>query len=86
MLILPFENTSSQKEFNWVGESFADSLADLLGSALALFQTSNLLNVLLGHTLFREKNVLERFLSLLGVFPFRCNSCNRRFFRRVTLP
>src|SRR5947209_10514598 len=32
VLILPFENTSSQKEFNWVGESFADSLADLLGS------------------------------------------------------
>ncbi|HST50858.1 MAG TPA: tetratricopeptide repeat protein [Pyrinomonadaceae bacterium] len=32
VLILPFENTSGQKEFNWVGESFADALADLLGS------------------------------------------------------
>jgi predicted Zn-dependent protease/TolB-like protein len=32
VLILPFENTSGQREFNWVGESFADSLADLLGS------------------------------------------------------
>jgi tetratricopeptide (TPR) repeat protein len=32
VLVLPFENTSSQKEFNWVGESFADSLADLLGA------------------------------------------------------
>ena len=32
VLVLPFENTSSQREFNWVGESFADSLADLLGA------------------------------------------------------
>ncbi|HEV2861744.1 MAG TPA: hypothetical protein VGX48_12100, partial [Pyrinomonadaceae bacterium] len=32
VLILPFENTSAQKEFNWVGESFADSLADLLSA------------------------------------------------------
>ena len=32
VLILPFENTSGLKDFNWVGESFADQLADLLGS------------------------------------------------------
>ncbi len=32
VIILPFENTSGQREFNWVGESFADSLAELLGS------------------------------------------------------
>src|SRR5919112_2458032 len=32
VMILPFENTSGQKEFNWVGESFSDQLADLLGS------------------------------------------------------
>src|SRR2546423_228879 len=31
-MILPFENVSGQRDFNWVGESFADSLADLLGS------------------------------------------------------
>lgn len=31
VLILPFENTSSKAEFNWVGESFAESLADLFG-------------------------------------------------------
>jgi predicted Zn-dependent protease len=31
VIILPFENTSGQREFNWVGESFADSLAELLG-------------------------------------------------------
>src|SRR2546423_5858405 len=32
VMILPFENTSGQREFNWVGESFADTLAELLGS------------------------------------------------------
>ncbi len=30
VMILPFENTSTKAEFNWVGESFADSLSDLL--------------------------------------------------------
>jgi len=30
VLVLPFENTSSKPEFNWIGESFADSLSDLL--------------------------------------------------------
>jgi tetratricopeptide (TPR) repeat protein len=30
ILVLPFENTSGRPEFNWVGESFADSLSDLL--------------------------------------------------------
>ncbi|MBA2620357.1 MAG: tetratricopeptide repeat protein [Acidobacteria bacterium] len=30
VMILPFENTSGKQEFNWVGESFANSLSDLL--------------------------------------------------------
>jgi tetratricopeptide (TPR) repeat protein len=30
VLILPFENTSGNREVNWVGESFADQLAELL--------------------------------------------------------
>ena len=30
VMILPFENTSAKAEFNWVGESFANSLTDLL--------------------------------------------------------
>ncbi|HEX2639715.1 MAG TPA: hypothetical protein VHL50_04050, partial [Pyrinomonadaceae bacterium] len=30
VLVLPFENTSNKADFNWVGESFADSLSDLL--------------------------------------------------------
>lgn len=29
-MILPFENASGKTEFNWVGESFADALSDLL--------------------------------------------------------
>jgi len=30
IMVLPFENTSNHPEYNWVGESFADSLSDLL--------------------------------------------------------
>jgi len=30
VMVLPFENVSGKAEFNWVGESFADSLSDLL--------------------------------------------------------
>jgi tetratricopeptide (TPR) repeat protein len=30
VLVLPFENASGKPEFNWVGESFADSVSDLL--------------------------------------------------------
>ena len=30
VMILPFENTSNMPEYNWVGESFANSLAELL--------------------------------------------------------
>ena len=32
VIVLPFENTSGKPEFNWVGESFADSLSDLFAS------------------------------------------------------
>lgn len=30
VMVLPFENVSTQPAYNWVGESFADSLSDLL--------------------------------------------------------
>jgi tetratricopeptide (TPR) repeat protein len=30
VMVLPFENTASRAEYNWVGESFADALAELL--------------------------------------------------------
>lgn len=30
VMVLPFENTSNKSEFNWVGESFAGSLSELL--------------------------------------------------------
>ena len=32
VLILPFENTSGRRDVNWVGESFADQLSELLGA------------------------------------------------------
>src|SRR5262245_53627986 len=30
VMVLAFENTSNRPEYNWVGESFADSLTELL--------------------------------------------------------
>ena len=30
VMVLPFENTSALPEYNWVGESFADAIAELL--------------------------------------------------------
>src|SRR5205085_12504584 len=36
VLVLPVENTSTRPEFNWVGESFADSLAELLNNKSGL--------------------------------------------------
>ena len=30
VLVLPFENVSDHPEYNWIGESFADSLSALL--------------------------------------------------------
>src|SRR5678815_5960533 len=30
VMVLSFENTSNHPEYNWVGESFADSVAELL--------------------------------------------------------
>jgi tetratricopeptide (TPR) repeat protein len=41
VMVLPFENTSSRPEYNWVGESFADSLADLLNKPGLLVVSSD---------------------------------------------
>src|SRR4026207_475728 len=30
VMVLPFENTSNRAEYNWVGESFADAIHELL--------------------------------------------------------
>src|SRR6185295_4502510 len=30
VMVLPFENTSNRPEYNWVGESFADAITELL--------------------------------------------------------
>lgn len=32
VLVLPFENTSGLRDYHWIGESFADALAELLGA------------------------------------------------------
>ena len=30
IIVLPFENTTNQRDYNWIGTSFADSMSDLL--------------------------------------------------------
>ncbi|HCX30493.1 MAG TPA: hypothetical protein DHU55_12120, partial [Blastocatellia bacterium] len=40
-MVLPFENTSNHPEYNWVGESFADSLAELLSKPGVLVVSSD---------------------------------------------
>ncbi|MCA1591450.1 MAG: tetratricopeptide repeat protein [Acidobacteria bacterium] len=41
VIVLPFENTGGQRDFNWVGESFADSLTELLGAHGLMSVTSD---------------------------------------------
>ena len=41
VMVLPFENTSDRPEYNWVGESFADSLAELLNKPGLLVVSSD---------------------------------------------
>ncbi|HAF24118.1 MAG TPA: hypothetical protein DCK93_14630 [Blastocatellia bacterium] len=41
VMVLPFENTSNHPEYNWVGESFADSLAELLSKPGVLVVSSD---------------------------------------------
>ncbi|MCA1643038.1 MAG: tetratricopeptide repeat protein [Acidobacteria bacterium] len=36
VIVLPFENTTSQREYNWIGASFADSLAEIFAHAPGL--------------------------------------------------
>jgi tetratricopeptide (TPR) repeat protein len=40
VLVLPFENVSSHPEYNWIGESFADSLSALLNKPGLIVVTS----------------------------------------------
>ncbi|HSS21705.1 MAG TPA: tetratricopeptide repeat protein [Pyrinomonadaceae bacterium] len=40
-MVLPFENTSNKPEYNWIGESFADALADLLNKPGLLVVSSD---------------------------------------------
>src|ERR1044071_4376304 len=41
VMVLSFENTSNRPEYNWVGESFADSLAELLNKPGLLVVSSD---------------------------------------------
>lgn len=41
VMVLPFENTSNRPEYNWVGESFADSISELLNKPGVLVVTSD---------------------------------------------
>ncbi len=41
VMVLPFENSSNRPEYNWVGESFADSLAELLNKPGLLVVSSD---------------------------------------------
>jgi tetratricopeptide (TPR) repeat protein len=41
VLVLPFENTSDHQEYNWIGESFADSLSALLDKPGLIVVTSD---------------------------------------------
>src|SRR5713226_8252589 len=41
VLVLPFENVSNHPEYNWIGESFADSLSSLLNKPGLIVVTSD---------------------------------------------
>lgn len=41
VMVLPFENTSNKPEYNWIGESFADALAELLNKPGLLVVSSD---------------------------------------------
>src|ERR1700686_2052272 len=41
VLVLPFENVSNHAEYNWIGESFADSLSALLNKPGLIVVTSD---------------------------------------------
>src|SRR6476660_8877148 len=41
LMVLSFENTSNRPEYNWVGESFADSLTELLNKPGLLVVSSD---------------------------------------------
>ena len=41
VMVLPFENISNRPEYNWVGESFADALAELLNKPGLVVVTSD---------------------------------------------
>src|SRR5436309_12386413 len=41
VMVLPFENTSNRPEYNWVSESFADAIGELLNKPCLLVVSSD---------------------------------------------
>ncbi len=64
VMILPFENTSKLADFNWVGESIADSLTDLL-RVPSLNVISNQERKILQHRLKMPPSVLPSLAASL---------------------
>lgn len=63
VMVLPFENTSNQSEFNWIGEHFAISLSDLL-NVPSLNAVSN-----------QERKIIQQRLGVpLSVLPSMATS------------
>ena len=74
VLVLPFENTSNHTEFNWIGESFADSLAVLLNKPGLIVVSSD------------ERAVAYQRLRLpLTVLPSRATAMSPRILRSSAL-
>lgn len=63
VMVLPFENTSNRPEYNWVGESFADSIAELLNKPGLLVVTSD-----------ERQNVYQRLRIPETVLPSRATA------------
>lgn len=74
VLVIPFENTSNQPQFNWVGESFADALAELFNQPGIFALTSD------------ERESAYRSLKLpLNAIPSRATAIKLGRYSKATL-
>lgn len=64
VMVLPFENTSNRPEYNWVGESFADALADLLNKPGLLVVSSDEREVAYQHLRLPETVIPSRATAI----------------------
>jgi tetratricopeptide (TPR) repeat protein len=63
-MVLPFENTSNRPEYNWVGESFADSLTELLNKPGLLVVSSDERGLAYRHVGLPETMIPSRATSI----------------------